>query len=156
MDKQPIALPSLTPREAVLDAYYRIAWALDYNDWELFQSGWTTQSEPALHIEEHGRHHVGIEEIKTGLFDVVSELDTQHIATNARVHLEPGAKTARMWIMALNQHFRKGQQAKAGSPRLWGGNQYMFDLVEEDGVWKVQTWSVRMGWNEGDLSIVGR
>lgn len=156
MDKQPVALPGLTPREAAMDAYYRMAWAFDFNDWELFKSAWTTETKPAFHIEDFGLHCDGLEDIKAKLFDVVCELDTQHIATNARVHLEPGAKSGRMWMMCLNQHFRKGQEAKAGAPRLWGGNKYMFDVVEEDGLWKIREWWVKMGWNEGDLSIVGK
>ncbi|KAF5004609.1 hypothetical protein FDECE_8884 [Fusarium decemcellulare] len=156
MDKQPVVLPGLTPREAALDAYYRMAWAFDYNDWDLFKSACATNTEVRFHIGENNIHYNGVDQIKAKLFDVVSALDTQHIATNARVYLEPDGKTGRMWIMALNQHYRKGQQAKAGSPRLWGGNKYMIDVVEEDGLWKVKEWWVEMGWNEGDLSIVGR
>lgn len=156
MDSQPITLPGLTPQEAILDAYYRMAWAFDSNNYDLFTSAWTTSPTPAFHIDEFELHCNGMEDIKTNLFDKVAQLDTQHIATNARIHLEPGAQTARMWLMCLNQHFRQGQQAVAGSARLWGGNKYMFDLVEEEGVWKVKEWWVEMGWNEGDKSIVGR
>jgi len=156
IDKQPVDLPGLSPREAVLDAYYRLAWALDLNDWELFESCWATESEPEFLMEKDGIYYRGLGEIKKKLFDVVCGLDTQHIATNARVHLQAGAKTAKVWIMALNQHYRKGQAAKAGAPRLWGGNIYVLDAVEENGKWKIQKWWVELGWNEGDLSIVGR
>lgn len=156
MDAQPDFIPGLTPRESALDAYYRMAWAFDYNDWKLFESGWVTKSEASFHLEQDGIHYHGLEEIKAKLFDKVCALDTQHIATNARVHLSPEEKTGKMWIMALNQHYRKGEEAKAGAPRLWGGNRYMFNVVEEDGVWKIKDWWVKLGWNEGDLSIVGK
>jgi hypothetical protein len=156
MHKQPAVLQGLTPREAAMDAYYRMAWAFDYNDWEIFESSFTTKTEPKFHIEDFGLHYNGIQEIKARLFDVVSGLDTQHIATNARVSFDESGKSARMWMMCLNQHFRKGQAAKAGAPRLWGGNKYIFNLDEEDGIWRINEWWVEMGWNEGDLSIVGR
>lgn len=156
MNEQPVSLSGLTPREAVMDAYYRIAWAFDLNDWPLFASSWTTKTDPRFHIDEWGLHYNDLSEIREKLFHVVCGLDTQHIATNARVHLDPDGKSGRMWMMCLNQHFRKGQEAKTGSARLWGGNRYMFDVVEEEGVWKIKEWWVQMGWHEGDLSILGK
>lgn len=156
MEKQPHTIADLSPRESALDAYYRLAWAFDYNDWDLFKSGFASKSEVSFHMEDGGVHCHSLAEIRTRLFDIVCGLDTQHIATNARIDLNLDSKTGRMWIMALNQHFRKGEEAKAGAPRLWGGNRYMFNMVEEDGSWKIKDWFVEMGWNEGDLSIVGR
>ena len=70
--------------------------------------------------------------------------------------VKDGAKDARLTSYAQAQHFRAGEGMDTSSPNLMSGSIYSIELVhdEQDGLWKVVKWAMKIIWSQGDMSIV--
>lgn len=147
----PITLSSLSPREAIVDAVYRIVNAFDFNDTELFNSSLT---EDAV-LDFNGKPMEGRETIRQTLFEPVAKLDTTHFVTNIRVDIKEETN-ASVSTTTLAQHFRTGEGNKPGATRYMAGCLYTIDLVkhEKEGVWKIKYFKLKLVWTEGDQDVM--
>lgn len=150
----PIALTSLTPREAITDALYRAVIGLDANDLALFESAWVQGKDACFDL--NGTIFDGMEAICDNVFTLIGPLDTTHTISNVRVDVKEGADAAFMTAYALAQHYRVGEGNDPASKRLLSGSIYFIDLTKDssDGLWKVKKWTMKIIWVEGDMSIV--
>ncbi|KAJ1563100.1 hypothetical protein HK405_001353 [Cladochytrium tenue] len=147
----PALLPgtSLTDREAVADALYRVALALDTNDSELLESAMADDVEVEF---IRGQLH-GLAEVRATVFAVVGPLDTTHMLTNMRVMLsEPGKASAT--CTALAQHARPGMGQVPGPNRYSTGALYACELEKDGELWKIKSWRTKYLWAEGDHSVM--
>ena len=148
----PIALQSLSTREAIIDVIYRFHAGFDQADRALFDSVWT----PDATLDLHGRVLTGLDAIRAGSYDRISKLDTTHLASNIRVDVKDGSSTASMTASAMGQHFRAGEGEKEGTTQFLAGGVYHIDLVRDgkDGLWKAKYWKLNRLWNQGDMAVV--
>ncbi|KAL6243088.1 hypothetical protein RBB50_010188 [Rhinocladiella similis] len=145
----PHKIHSLTTRESVVDALYRVVQGIDTNDRALFQSA-TTED---VTMEMPGVGSIsgeGIEKMFTG----VGPMDTTHAISNVRVNVEEGASTATLTAYAVAQHFKAGEGFDPTSPNLLAGAIYTLTLVNDGGLWKVKKWVADFKWRQGDPSIM--
>ena len=150
-----IALASLIPHEAVVDALYRGVIGLDTNDSALFESAWAKDN-PCF--DRDGTILDGMDAINQNLFEPVSHMDSHHTISNVRVDVKDGADTAYMTTYAIAQHCRRGEATDPTTKGLLAGTMYFIDLVKDgsDGLWKMKKWAMKINWIEGDVSIVAR
>ncbi|OJJ49710.1 hypothetical protein ASPZODRAFT_128220 [Penicilliopsis zonata CBS 506.65] len=151
----PTSLPSLTVREAILDAVYRLVNAFDTANPDLFESAMTKDAV----FDLNGQIMDGLDAIRTQCFDPVSKLDTTHFITNARVNIPDGESAkASVTATALAQHFPAQKGLEAGAPNLLAGSLYFIDLVkdETDGLWKAKYWRLKSTWAQGDWGVFGK
>lgn len=148
----PSALPSLSVREAIIDAIYRGVIGLDTADDALFDSAFT---QDAI-LDINGTVLNGLSAIHTGCYDTVSKLDTTHFITNVRVDINDGESKASMTASALAQHYRHQQGREPGAARLLAGGLYFIDCVKDDkdGLWKMKHWKLKSIWAEGDWGVM--
>ncbi|MCJ1325075.1 hypothetical protein MMC10_001737 [Thelotrema lepadinum] len=148
----PITLQSLSIREAIIDAIYRVHTALDQADLALFDSAFT----PDAVFDLSGRVLSGLDAIHDGCYNKISKLDTTHFASNIRVNVEDGDSKASLTASALGQHYREGEGDQEGTTRILAGGLYNIDLVKDDadGLWKIKYWKLKRVWSEGDWSVM--
>ena len=149
----PIALTSLTPREAAIDALSRAIIGLDTKDQALFESAWSKDS-PCFQRGDTVLE--GMEQINKHLYETISRMETHHTISNCRVDLKEDGETAHMTTYALAQHHRAGEGMDPTKKGLLGGTTYFIDLVKEgdEGSWKMKKWVLQINWCDGDLSVV--
>lgn len=149
----PITLaPPLSDREAVLDAMYRALNGLDSNNKEVFSSAFVPESKFGFNETLYD----GFEAIQTKVFDMIGRMDTAHIVSTPRVHIESGGDVAHITASAMAQHFRPGTGHESGAPHFLGGSLYAIDLRKDcnDGLWKIVHWHVGTTWSMGDFSVM--
>lgn len=124
------------------------------NDAELYKSAWVNEISS---FDRNGLVYEGLDAIMENIFTPVSKLETQHMISNIRIELEDGAKTAHMVTYMLAQHYRPGEAMDPARKGLFGMTTNLVDLVldDEDGLWKMKRWVMKINWIEGDASIVG-
>lgn len=132
----PIALPSLSLREAVIDSLYRCVLGLDTADVALFDSAFTKDAI----LDINGKVMEGLNAIHTECYDLIAKLDTTHFVTNVRVDVKEGESKASVTASVLAQHYRHEQGREPGATSLMAGSLYFVDCVkdDEDGLWKVR------------------
>lgn len=140
----------LTDREAVADALYRVVLSFDHADEELLLSAVTEDISAELGSTISAK---GIPEFKAVVFDRVARLDTTHLPTNVRVHME-SATTAKATCSAITQHARPGRGFEPGPHRFLGGGTYLCELVKDGDLWKVRNWKANILWVDGDPAVV--
>lgn len=150
----PVHLTALTPREAVTDAVYRAIYGADTNDWELFNSALT----PEIEFDLGGNIMHGAEEVRANLFGLIGPMDTLHAISNVRVHLTDDPTKASLTAYATNQHCRPGEGLDSAAPKYTAGVMYFMDLVKDagDNLWKIQKWTIKFCWAQGDQSVMNR
>lgn len=147
-----IKISPLEPREAAIDALYRAIIGLDTKDSAMFESAFTRDAV----FQRDETVLEGLEAINKNLYDVVTQLDTHHTVGNVRVDIKEDAQTAYMTAYCLAQHHRQGEAMDPTKKGLLGGTTYFIDLVNQnDGLWKMTKWVLKINWCEGDLSVVG-
>lgn len=154
----PLSLTSLTPREAVTDALYRAINGFDRNDISILISAFVEDASFELHDGGNVRSVNGVSDLRTQVFDRVGPMDTMHMISNVRVDVKDGANTAFLTANALAQHCPPGRGKEPDGPKWLVGGEYSIDLVkdEEDGLWKVKKWVMKVIWRQGDPSVMGR
>lgn len=146
----PTKLPNLSAREAIMDALYRGVIGLDIADRALFDSAFA----PDAVLDINGTKLHGLEEIHSGCYNIIANLDTTHFITNVRVLVEGNGVEASMNATALAQHYRHGQGTEPGAPHLLTGSLYRLKLVKDgEELWKATYFSMRSVWTEGDRMI---
>lgn len=162
--KAPIDLgPGLTPREAAVDAMYRLVHGLDFNDADLLRSAFVEDAifdisglSPAT-----GREHPeqkGIESIVNGVLAHVGPMATSHNISNVRVKLNDTMDQAEVMCYVIAQHFRPGEGYDAFKrDYVLYGNSYWADVVKvrvgDDALWKIKRFEIQVMWTEGDMSV---
>jgi hypothetical protein len=150
----PITLPSLTTRDAITDAIYRVVIGLDINDSALFDSAFVPGKDTSFDL--NGTVSSGPDAIRENIFVPIGPLDTTHFISNVRVELKDGAETAYVTASALAQHYRVGEGLVPDAKRLLSGSLYFVDVVKDgsDGLWRTKTFKMKIVWMEGDISIL--
>ncbi|KAH8163420.1 hypothetical protein CIB48_g4818 [Xylaria polymorpha] len=152
----PIALPLLTPSEAVTDPIYRALLGIDKYDVAMFNSAFVGDN---LHFEIRDKNTNVIESVsawRKELLEHIGPMDTTHMLSNVRVYVEEGSNNASLTASIMAQHALPGQGKDPSSPKFLVGAQYEVDLVKDgaDGLWKIKTWLVDIIWSQGDASIM--
>ncbi len=150
----PIVLSSLSRREAIIDALYRIVLGLDTNDAAMFHSAMTQD----MIFDLNGTVLAGLDVVDEKILRPIGPMETTHTISNVRVDAKDGADTATMTAYAMAQHCRQGEGSDPAGKKLMTGGLYYFDLVEDkqDGLWKIKKWSVKLVWRDGDRSVMQR
>jgi len=151
----PIALSSISKRDAIIDAVYRATLGLDHNDAVMWHSAWAKSDE--ISFEAYGMVMKGLAEIDAKILGSAGAMDTTHSLTNFRVEAKDGADTAHVTCVALAQHFRPGEGLAPETKPILVGGYYEVDLVEDksDGLWKIKTWKLEPKWTDGDQGVFG-
>jgi hypothetical protein len=151
----PVALTSLTEREAITDALYRAMIGFDNYDVSVFNSAW---SELDATIDVNGDLIYGLADIRAQLLDFVGPMDTTHTVSNVRVDIKDGASTASLTANVLAQHCPPGRGGELNGPNYLAGSRHFLDLVksQSDGLWKIKKWTMKAVWGKGDGSVMQR
>ncbi|GIZ49367.1 hypothetical protein CKM354_001239700 [Cercospora kikuchii] len=146
--------PALSDREAVADTLSRFCLGMDTNDVELFDSAFTTDAFWDL----SGKKVHGLEAIhKECYYYNIVRLDTTHMVSNVRVHIEENGTEASMTCLYVAWHWPGGMGMHPDSHRFTTGGQYYFDVVKDNasGLWKAKTFRMKKQWSEGDIAVMG-
>jgi ketosteroid isomerase-like protein len=151
---QTINLPSLSPREAMADVFYRIAIGMDNKDPEIFKSA-LIQSKDTYFDVGGVRRMEGADAIFEHLVGRFAKITTTHHITNIRVDWKEGADSAYVTAHSLACHYRAEEAMKPDSKGLTVGGMYFANMVKDaDGLWKIANVTLKMNWMDGDPSIV--
>ena len=140
--------PTLTDREAIADALYRFANALDTDDGPLFDSAFVEDASFTV----NGRTTQGLKAIHSDIFDMIAKRDTTHFVTNIRINID--GKRAKLTASTLAQHYRGETGLKPDQTSLMTGVLYWVDLVKVGSLWKMDTMQVKPTWAEGDWDVM--
>jgi hypothetical protein len=151
MSELPHTLTSLTDREAIADALYRLLTSIDEGDVPLFNSAWSGQD---VIFDFGGNVTSGLPSINAFLIGKIGPMDTTHMPTNVRIELKDGASDAKLTAYALAQHAAPGTGPKEDSPKYLTGCRYYLDLVKKDGLWKISKFRMRVVWTQGDAAVM--
>jgi len=151
----PIALSSISPREAAVDPLYRFVNGLDANNHELLESSMVEGKDTAFVILG-SRSVEGTDAIKEYIYDKVMPLHTTHFITNVRVDLKDGADTAYVTATALAYHYKPEDAFLPESKAYATAGLYALDVVKDGsaGLWKIKKWTLKLNWTEGDRSVM--
>ncbi|KAJ5143310.1 uncharacterized protein N7515_002097 [Penicillium bovifimosum] len=144
---------TLTPREAVVDAFHRCLQGIDNNDHALFESACLTNETMAIVAGSTTLDGwTAINEFFERLFALV----TSHMTSNIRVQMEDGADTASLTAHALAHHIRPEDAFKAEDTSYTASSLYFLNLVRDgrDGLWKIKKWEIKAQWTTGDINIL--
>lgn len=144
--------PGTTPREHALDAIYRMAGGLDYNDEELFCSAFVEDVEfdntdLSRILGQEMSPINGLQALVAGVLARVGPLATGHQISNTRVKLEAGLQRGEVSCLALAQHKATDQGQDPAARGLVFGNHYRAEVVKtgdgEEALWKVKKFVVK-------------
>ena len=124
---------------------------IDYNDVNLFDSGWSTTVEPSF--VAFGAKTEGLKAIKDQIFYPIGPMDTTHMISNVRL-LSETEHEATMSAYALAYHYRTGQGMKADADKYVSGVQYHLNLIKEGELWKVKEWTMHITWVDGNPEVM--
>lgn len=149
-----IALPSLSPREAVIDALHRAIAGIDDNNHEMFESAFFKDNEVSFRLGD--RVVQGWDAINGYMTTKIFPLHTTHFVTNIRVDLKDGADTAYVTAHAIAYHFRPEDAFKPDGKPYTSAGLYSMDFAKDnsDGLWKMKTWRLKLNWTDGDRNTV--
>ncbi|KAH6649342.1 hypothetical protein F5144DRAFT_552682 [Chaetomium tenue] len=154
-DMYPHYLPSLSERDAIADALYRVAIGCDRNDVQLFNSGWAGED---VSFEIHRDDETVVSNlsvIRENILKIVGPMDTTHNVTMVRVNLKDGADTATLTAMSTAHHSAAGMGRNPTGPKYIAGGEYLADLTKDgSGVWRIKKLVLRVIWTKGDPSVV--
>ncbi|KAJ5815221.1 hypothetical protein N7474_006998 [Penicillium riverlandense] len=155
-------LPSLTTREAIIDALDRAIIGFDRHDVPIFNSAFSSSPDVSMGFRylpgEEPREFKGLDTIRAALLDHVGPMDTTHMTSNIRVNHKEGEETASMTCYTLAQHCPPGRGKEPDGPKYLAAGEYEMDLVfdKADGLWKIQKWVLDIIWTQGDHSVMAR
>ncbi len=151
----PQTLPSLSQREAIVDALYRAAIASDHHDTALFNSAWAGEDVSMEIHDGNKRVFQGLSLIRTNVLEKVGPMDTTHNISMARVNYQDGADTASLTATSMAQHAPSGTGRDPNGSKFTVGGEYSVDLVKDEaGVWKIKKLVLNVIWTSGDASLM--
>ena len=154
-DMYPQYLPSLSERDAIADALYRVAIGCDRNDVQLFNSGWAGEDVSFKIHRDDETVMSSLAVIRENILDIVGPMDTTHNVTMVRVNLRDGADTATMTAMSTAYHSPAGMGRDPTGPEYIAGGEYLANLIKDgSGVWRIKKLVLRVIWTQGDPSVV--
>lgn len=138
---------------AVIDTLHRFAAGIDLQDPALLASAFTVNavSDFGPAAAKAGFEYPvleGRDTIVTALCGALSQLDTTHSVSNARVTLE--GNSARLDALVEAQHVPKNDPSRHYLMK----NRYDVALVREEGVWLIQRVTVDNVWRSGDPAVL--
>lgn len=148
-----IDLQTAADKFAVIDTLHRFAAGIDLKDPVLLASAFTPHAvsdfRPAA-AKAGFEYPVleGRDTIVAALSGALSQLDTTHSVSNARVTLD--GNSARLDALVEAQHL---PQSDASRHYLMK-NRYDVELVREEGVWLIQRVTVDNVWRTGDPAVL--
>lgn len=148
----PVALQSLTTREAITDAVLRALWGIDTNDHALWTSAWI-RDKAAATFSFNGAAMIGMDAIDDGIFKRIGPAATTHAISNVRVDVPEGADTAYLTAYQLAQAYRAGEGRDLKSEHFQEGALCAVDLVADGEVWRIRKWAVEAVWCDGQPSV---
>lgn len=138
-----------TTREAIADAVYRAVLAFDHADEALLLTSVTED----IVTEMPGISAKGIPELKTAVFDRVSQITTTHFISNIRISIESDTK-ATLTCSALAQHVRPGKEFEPVGNKFTSGGLYLCEVVKIGDLWKIKSWKANFLWVDGDPTVM--
>ncbi|KAG4423940.1 hypothetical protein IFR04_002935 [Cadophora malorum] len=147
----PLALKSLSPREAITDTLYRALMAFDENNISFFDSAFAGED---VSFVLNGNATNGLETIRSTLLSHIGPMDTTHMVSGIRIDLEDGSDTATLTATAMNQHAPPGRGAEADGPKFLAGARYWIVFVKVKGEWRIKKWTMNVVWSQGDPSVL--
>ena len=153
----PQILPSLSQREAIVDALYRAAIASDHHDTALFDSAWAGE-DVSMEIHDGNKKVIpGLSLIRTHVLHKVGPMDTTHNISMVRVNHQDGANTAILTATSMAQHAPAGTGRDPNGTKYTVGGEYSVDLIRDDGdgLWKMKKLVLNVVWSTGDPSLMG-
>ena len=152
----PINIDGLTTREAITDCIYRCILAVDTSDETLYDSSYFNS--PDALFELAGQMKIqGSEAIRKHLVSHIFNITTLHHVTNLRVFdIDEIEGTAKVACYAMAYHQRPEDAFKSIKPAFVRGARYEIEVAKDndDGLWKVKTWTIRPHWTDGDRNYV--
>lgn len=148
-----IDLQTTADKFAVIDTLHRFAAGIDLHDPALLASAFTVNavSDFGPAAAKAGFEYPVLEgrnTIVTALSGALSQLDTTHSVSNARVTLE--GNSARLDALVEAQHVPKSDPSRHYLMK----NRYDVALVREEGVWLIQRVTVDNVWRSGDPQVL--
>ena len=146
-------LKTATEKFAVIDTLHRFAAGIDLKDNALLASAFTANAvsdfRPAA-AKAGFEYPVleGRDTIVAALSGALSQLDTTHSVTNARVTLE--GDTARLDALVEAQHVPQSDPSRHYLMK----NRYDVELMREAGVWLIQRVTVDNVWRSGEPAVL--
>jgi hypothetical protein len=152
----PHILHSVTPREAITDAIYRVLLGLDRYDISIFNSAFAGEDIIFELRDGNTRTITSVSAWRKEILDHIGPMDTTHMISNVRVDIKEGADTASLTSYVVAQHCLPGTGRDPNSPKYLVGAEYFTDLVRDDtdGLWKIKKWVVDTIWSQGDASVM--
>lgn len=149
-----VSLASLSPREAVADALYRCVVGMDDNNPAMFESSFMKGKDTSFSINDKAVE--GTDAITAYIYNKIMPLHTTHFITNIRVDLKDGADTAYMTASALAYHYKAEDAFKSEDKSYVTAGLYYIDLVkdDDDNLWKIKTFKVKLNWTNGQASVI--
>ena len=148
-----IDLQTAAERFAVIDTLHRFAAGIDLKDSALLATAFTVDAvsdfRPAA-AKAGFEYPVleGRDTIVAALSGALSQLDTTHSVTNARVTLE--GDTARLDALVEAQHVPQSDPSRHYLMK----NRYDVELLREEGAWLIQRVTVDNVWRSGDIAVL--
>lgn len=140
---------TLTAREAIADAVYRAVLAFDHADEALLLTAVTED----IWTEMPGISAKGIQELKTAVFNRVSQITTTHFISNIRISIESDS-AATLTCSALAQHVRPGKEFEPGGNKFTSGGLYLCEVIRIGNLWKIKSWKANFTWVDGDPTVM--
>lgn len=152
----PVALPALSPREAIADALYRAAIASDHHDIALFESAFAGEDVSMEIHDDQKRVLEGLTMIRTIVLNRVGPMDTTHNIGMVRVNYQDGANTASLTATSTAVHAPPGTGRDPAGPKYTVGGEYSVDLIKDEaGLWRIKKVVLHVIWTSGDASVMG-
>ena len=148
-----INLHTAAEKFAVIDTLHRFAAGIDLKDSALLATAFTVDAvsdfRPAA-AKAGFEYPVleGRDTIVAALSGALSQLDTTHSVTNARVTLE--GDTARLDALVEAQHVPQSDPSRHYLMK----NRYDVELLREEGAWLIQRVTVDNVWRSGDIAVL--
>jgi hypothetical protein len=143
----------LRDRVEVVDALYRFGLGQDLRDRELFASAFTADAEldfrpAAAKIGVDSALMAGRETIVETIFAVLAPVETTHVVTNPRVHVD--GDRARLTAIVEAQHLL----ATDHSRHALLNNRYAVELVRDGERWAIRRLRIDNVWHTGDPKVI--
>ena len=151
-----IYLPSLTPREGIADAIYRLVNSLDNNDKIMFRSAFK-EGDATIQVKSGGepRNYI-VSDFEEQVLNNVGPKVTTHMVSNVRISLVDGATRAFLSASVLAQHCKMGSGLDPDGSKFMIGETYAANLerdIQED-LWKINNLTISLIWSQGDPTVL--
>jgi len=137
----------------VVDALVRFTNGIDTDNGELIASAFTKNGKAdftpaAKKVGMEFPVLSGRETIVSAMVPFASNFVTSHTVSNANA-IQNGNKVS-LYALVEAQHFQNADASK----NFLMKNQYWMDVVQEDGMWRIEAMTIENLWTQGQLSVM--